>query len=208
MNPYFSLPGLSNSGMGFSDDPTKQFSKAALRRGSLVDCMVTQPHLINSGSLTADGEQYTAQEWETCDTIAKRVWSSDIVQALALSPLVETQKVFQREVTFNGPDVPGLSFSVHGKCMHDWYVDGFASADLKTTVASSPKGVMNSFHRFDYDRAAFWYMEVSEISHMYFVFFCVNKPFTHVVHVEHGDNIWKAGRQKAIKSAYLWHLKQ
>ena len=67
-DPYYSRPEISNSDLSWLKKywmPQEEIIdvEKAYRFGTLIDCMITEPHKINYFQLTCAGVKYTADEF-------------------------------------------------------------------------------------------------------------------------------------------------
>ena len=86
----------------------------------------------------------------------------------------------------------------------DGYLPKFGiGKDDKTTAARSQAQFESSIDRFNYDRQAYWYMEIAELDR--FVFIGASKTRIGEVFIKiikRGDPLWLSGKEKASALAY------
>jgi hypothetical protein len=199
---YFNhVSGLSNSGLGKVADwlegrMGKSLPEKAFRFGSMVDAMLTQPdELVEDAS---DAELLKAIKLS--NSFKEHPLASTILEH------GEPQVILTKEIEI---DYEGILKTVAAKCMLDLCLLKMRiGCDIKTTAAGNMKTFLASIARFNYDRQAYWYMEVGELDR--FVFIGLSKvksmpPFIWII--KRGDPMWLSGKEKASALAYYADLK-
>lgn len=199
---YFNhVEGLSNSGLtkveewleGKMDQPKPE---SAFRLGSMVDAMLTQ-----MDELTDDA---------TDEELIKAMKLSDAIKRHPLAKVLidqcEPQAIVSNVVKVN---YQGFELDVPAKAMYDGLLLKMKIArDDKTTSARTEKQFLDAFERFNYDRQAYWYMEIAGLDKMVFVGASKPKPGEVFIHiVKRGDKYWQQGKDKANFLAYYSQLK-
>jgi len=197
---YFAnIQGVSNSGLtktknwlAGKDAPVA--SSDFFRLGNMVDA-----HLLQKS------------EWDTSATHEEKIHAIRLSGLLTTNPLCasilaagEYQAVFVNQIQI---ELEGIEKVVDSRCMVDVAVSRMRlGCDIKTGSFSSLSGFLGSIERFDYDRAAYWYMETGEFDT--FVIIGIGKkghgPFVHIV--RRGDSMFLSGKEKAHPLAYYYEL--
>jgi hypothetical protein len=194
---YFNhIKGLSNSGMGKVQDwldgkEDKAMPEAAFRFGSMVDAMLTQPDELEANA--------------TDEELLKAMQVRDAIRSHPLGGMLldkaEPQVIITNTLKL---DYEGIEFEIEGKCMLDGLIQKMKiGKDDKTTAARTHAQFMASVERFNYDRQAFWYMELAELDRFVFIGASkikVGEVFIHII--KRGDPMWLSGKEKATSLAY------
>lgn len=194
---YFNhVKGLSNSGLTRVEDwlkgqMDKPIPEKAFRFGSLVDAMLTQPEELD--------EDATDMELLSAIKVKNAILAHPLGRTLLT--YAEPQAIVTNEILV---DFEGIEKRVLAKCMLDGYLPKFGiGKDDKTTAARSQAQFESSIDRFNYDRQAYWYMEIAELDR--FVFIGASKTRIGEVFIKiikRGDPLWLSGKEKASALAY------
>lgn len=137
--------------------------------GSLVDSLITQPHMMFVPSDKLSDEDilraYKMRDMAFSDPIFGPFIKASVKQTAYIN-------------TLNMCHEDGQHFCVEARCLMDFYVPGLnVISDLKTTVATTQKAWDKSFRDHAYYRQAAWYMDIMQADH--FLFFAISKkePF-------------------------------
>jgi hypothetical protein len=200
-SPYKSNKYLTNSKLSAFADKISNAEKRdlteAYRRGTLHDAYITNPKSINhyDYSVTTrygDKYYYTAAELKVGKEMRDAFYADPYCQA------VITQSQLQEEVYDDGVDFGGMimacACTCDGRLKHarwPW--------DLKRTIATSVEAFTDAFYSYDYDRQAFFYMEVCGADRMEFFAQQDKKPYpVFKIKVLRGGEKWQSGREKTI----------
>ena len=194
---YFNhVKGLSNSKMTKVQDwldgkMDRVMPEAAFRFGSMVDAMLTQP----------DELDLTATDQELLKTSKVR----DAIVAHPLGKILldhsEPQVILTNQVKI---EYEGIEQMIEAKCMLDGLIAKMKiGKDDKTTAAKTQSQFLSSIDRFNYDRQAYWYMEIADLERFVFIGASkeyIGRVFIHIV--RKGDPMWLRGKEKAAMLAY------
>lgn len=159
---YYLRPEVSNSDLGmlaayFMNKEQLYDIEQAYRFGNLIDAMITEPHRCDHMRYRVDGEQFTAQEWQTARLMLE-AFRKDAFCSLLLKQS-QGQKVFDRILQF---DYSGVQFEIAARCKFDlWMPDLGYGADIKSTTCTTQKQFEDSIRFFHYHRQGAWYMDIS-----------------------------------------------
>jgi len=162
-DPYYNRKEVSNS------DLTKMMKyfmcaedianlEEIFRFGSLVDAMITTPHLVDHIKLQVNGEQFNQFEWKDAKKILNTFRNDpDCKNIMNIS---EGQKAFtKKNFAIQYADI---QFNLDARCLYDGYINAASFGwDLKTTKATTQEQFEDSCMMFDYDRSRAWYMDIS-----------------------------------------------
>lgn len=194
---YFNhVNGLSNSGLTRVEDwlkgkMDKPIPEKAFRFGSLVDALISQPEELEEDA--SDLELLSAIKVK--EAIMAHPLGRTLIQ------YSEPQAIVTKEILV---EFEGIEKRILAKCMFDGYLPKFGiGKDDKTTAARTQAQFESSIDRFNYDRQAYWYMEVGELDR--FVFIGASKSKVGDVFIKiikRGDPLWLSGKEKASALAY------
>lgn len=203
IDPYYSLPQVSNSDLTKIDDELSSHDKRDLSRafyeGSIVDAMITEPHRIDWFRNLFDGEPHAF--FQTAKKMYHQFKFDYNCQKIMKN--TEKQKVSIAELQIHHD---GHDFSLPARCKWDFF--GTISGDIKTTVATTQKQFEAACMYLDYHRSRAWYMDVGHtdrdliigISKVNFKIFFY--PITRDM------DIYKLGKQRYSQLAFkYWMLK-
>lgn len=193
---------LSNSKLSklkdqLSGDDVPDYTNA-IKRGRLLDALVTSPDTVNSYNRTVttkrDGvvNNYTAEEMKLgykkrdafmADSVCKQLHETSNFQVDIINEAVEFD-----------------TYVIACRAIYDGMTRyGNMPWDLKSTNAGSQAAFNDVFHLWDWDRQAFFFMEVCGADRMLFVGVENKKPFqVYKKMIMRGDAIWLDGREKTF----------
>ena len=181
--------------------------EAIFRFGSLVDCLITEPHHANHYARTIAGDPtpYTEDEWRHAEEMRLALFA-EARQDPFLDKVLKTSETQTAMVniaqSFEYGEFP---FTLNTRCKWDWWLGycGFGG-DLKTTFASSQKEFDEAIDFFDWDRSRAWYMDIaqSERDFIYAISKKNNKVFKH--YIKRGDATYERGRAKYEELAFQY----
>jgi hypothetical protein len=203
---YFKRPEVSNSDLSWlkltllSTEEQKDFTNA-YRMGTLIDAMITEPHLIDYYKFTCNGEQYTREEFALCELMKKAFRNDEFCTGLLRQST--GQKVFSGNVQFN---YCGVVFSLLMRCKYDLWSDILRwGGDIKSTTATSQKQFEEAVRYFDYDRQRVGYMEQSGASRDMIIGISKVNFKIFKVPVMRGSDLWQSGMDKLNDLAFRWY---
>jgi hypothetical protein len=209
-DPYYQMPEVSNSDLSWlkkywmMHDEVVDVEKA-YRFGTLIDCMITEPHKVNYFNLTCAGVQYSAEEFNLAEEMKKAFWRDEFCSTIARHS--EYQKISVRHEFPVEHD--GFSFTLNVRCKWDLYAMPKLnmSADIKSTTATTQKQFEDAIRYFDYDRQRAIYMDIEGVDKdMLIGISKVNKKVFKVPVVRNGD-LYNSGKSKYQELAFkYWYL--
>lgn len=212
MNPdqYYNRPEVSNSDLTELKNllhPRLQFGdrEAALRFGSLVDAIITEPSRVNYYQLTVDDVQYTDEEFrharEMNNALRRESMHDDFLKHVLLSADTQNTMVRKNQEFEYG----GFPFQLDTRCKWDWWLPVLGcGGDLKTTFASSQKEFEEALDFFDWDRSRAWYMDIANSDRDFI--YAISKKNCQVFKkfIRRGDYLYKRGREKYEELAFQY----
>lgn len=184
-----------------------------LQFGSLVDALITEPHLVDATARTlidSAGDVYTfsAEQWAQAEDMKRDTLANSFVAFLLKSMQFQEEK-YIRDKVFN---VDGYEIKMHVKCKYDGVsFEKKIGADLKTTACTTAKSFLESILMFNYDRQGAWYMDLGELDR--FVIIGISKIKNKLGHhpifvfaIERGDAMHSAGRAKYERLVRVYDL--
>jgi hypothetical protein len=206
MTEYRAHPFVANSDLSRLRMDTLPISQQydltkAFRMGNLVDALITRHSACDFIQKTVDGVQYDDHEWYV-GIQSKRAFFRDTFCA-GLHKAAVGQHAIYSEGDRQGP-VPYLQGR---KCLYDlWLPSVNWGADIKSTMATTPRQFREQIEYLDYDRSRYWYMNTSGakcdsiigISKVNFKIFRVL--------IQEGDDLYIRGRDKAEEWAFKYYM--
>jgi len=208
MSTYFEHPALSNSKISEFEQQLSgndaYDSTKAYRIGHLVDAVITEFNKLSLIEGTIEGlpHVYTKDEISWSLKMRKAFFADPV--AAAFFKISTLQVEFYRVVYF---EIGGQSISFLCKCKYDGFIyDAEFGWDLKSTAATTQAEFEELILRFNYDRAAFFYMHLSSSSR--FCIIGVSKKNYKVfrVFITKGDKLWTSGRDKCLNLMQKYYL--
>ena len=209
---YYNRPEVSNSDLTALRDiihPRRRpsGSDAALRLGTLVDAMVTEPARVDYWRQTVDGEQYTDGEFtharEMVRSLRHEARRDPFLQkVLEQSHTQCAMYAFRRQFTYCE-----WPFALDVRCKWDWWMPLYCfGGDLKTTFAATQSEFDDAVDFFDWDRSRAWYMDIAG-SNRDFIY-AISKKNGHVFKkfIDRDSEIYRRGREKYEYLAFQWWL--
>lgn len=177
----------------------------AYRRGIILDAYITDPKTIDYYQRTVTSMygqvyNYTDQEMKKASDMRLAFFNDPVCSQL------HSSSNLQEEVKNEGVDFNGLIYACSARC------DGRLKQarwpwDLKLTSCATQGAFESVFENYDYDRQAFFYMEVCEVDRMMFIGVSAKAPYPiFKVMIMRGDNTWEVGKQKTIELIYKFDL--
>lgn len=209
-DPYYSRPEVSNSDLTELkkywqiQDEIIDLEKA-YRFGTLIDCMITEPHKVNYFTLMCAGVKYSSSEFELAEQMKKAFWRDEFCATMARHS--EYQKVSVRHGFPIEHD--GLAFSLDVRCKWDLYAMPKLkmSADIKSTACTTQKQFEEAVRYFDYDRQRAIYMDIENVSSDMLIGISKVNLKIFKVPVKRGGDLYLTGKSKYQELAFkYWYL--
>lgn len=205
---YRAHPYVSNSALTMLRRETLPVEQCndltqAFRMGNLVDAMITRHLSCDFVRKQADDIEYTDEEWQI-GLQSKRVFMADPFCELLHKSSIG-QRDFYREDEY-GPE-NFMKYRQGRKCLYDLWnpITGWG-VDIKTTTAKTLTGFYEQIDYLDYDRARYWYMDVSGAKRDMIIGISKVNFKVFKIFIEHGDQMWQRGRDKAELLAFQMYM--
>lgn len=205
---YRAFPAVSNSDLGMLQEYWMPQSRnmdlrKAYANGTLIDCMITEPHRVDFYKLTVQGEdyQYSQDEFEAAKEMKKVFYKDPFCSAFVKSCKFQ-------HISYN-PNFPithdGISFNVPAKCKWDLFrPDIDLSGDIKSTVATTQKQCEEVVRYFEYDRSRAWYMDLEGRTNDILIFISKVNFKIFKVPIKRNDHWYTNGKEKYQELAFKW----
>lgn len=209
-DPYYARPEVSNSDLSWlkkywlREDVIVDLEKA-YRFGTLIDCMITEPHKVNYFTLCCAGVQYSAADFSLAEEMKKSFWRDEFCATMARHS--EYQKV--SVVTGFPIEHDGFSFTLNVRCKWDLYAMPRLkmSGDIKSTACTTQKQFEEAVRYFDYDRQRAFYMDIENVDNDMLIGISKVNSKIFKVPVRRGGELYKSGRAKYQELAFkYWYL--
>lgn len=204
---YYSRPEMSNSDLsalkkelygGADFDPTQ-----AYLFGTLIDCMVTEPHKVNYSLRQCCGEQYSEEDFKRA-SIMRRAFFKDRFLSELLRHSIPQSIMVQQNQSYQ---FERLQFNIPSRCKWDFWTNFGWGADLKSTTATSQKQFEDAIRHFDYDRQRAFYMNMAGSSQDMLIGISKVNFKVFKVPIRYGDDLHSSGVKKMSFLAYkYWQL--
>lgn len=209
-DPYYDRPEVSNSDLSWlkkywQPQDVVVDVEQAYRFGTLIDCMITEPHKVNYFSFTCCGNQYNQADFDRAQEMKKAFYRDELCATLAKHS--EYQKVSVCPSFRIEHD--GFEFSLASRCKWDLYAMPKLkmSADIKSTTATTQKQFEEAVRYFDYDRQRAWYMDMEGVSNDMLIGISKVNFKIFKVPVKRGGELYQSGRRKYQELAFrYWYL--
>lgn len=208
---YRQFPAVSNSDLGQLDKYWNSAQKnmdltVAYANGTLIDCMITEPHRVDYFKYTIEGEpySYSKDEFDRAKEMKKSFYKDEFC-----ANFVKNCK-FQH-ITYNPAfkiTYEDLNFTLPAKCKWDLFrTDIDLSGDIKSTTATTQKQVEDCIRYFDYDRSRAWYMDLEGRNNDILIFISKVNFKVFKVPITRNSEIYKEGKKKYQDIAFReWYL--
>lgn len=211
MDEYYSRTEVSNSMLTelkrklYPDFMSGVDCSNALRLGTLVDALVTEPLKCDHIRHTVDENQYTDDEWVWGKAMRDALYRSENPFIDFVLNTADKQKVMvNKEQCF---EYQGVEFTLDTRCKWDFWLGTFGG-DLKTTAATTQKQFEECIDTFDWDRSRAWYMDIAGSAVDFIVAISKKNQRIFVKQIERGDEIYNRGKEKYLELAFkYWTLK-
>lgn len=206
MDNYFSRSEVSNSDLSWLDeelcsredrpDPTE-----AYKFGTLIDCMITEPHQVDYFKRICVGEEYTQEQFDIASEMKKAFFRDPL--CVSLVEKSEFQKVMS--VTDKPFSYGLVSFTLSVRCKWDlWRPSSNWGGDIKSTTATTQKQFEAAIEHFDYDRQRAWYMDIAKSKKDILIGISKKNFQVFKVPITRGDARYNRGLEKYSTLAYKW----
>lgn len=166
-DPYYFLPECSNSDLSwlksfFEPEDIKYDKEKAYKAGTLLDCMITEPHKVNYFKFTCCGNQHTREEFKNTEKMKASFWRDEYCSLMAThSDMQKIVRCQEFKIKYDG-----VTFSLPFRIKWDlyaWETIG-QGGDIKSTTAETQKQFEAACHHFEYFRQRAVYMDVTQQS--------------------------------------------
>ena len=207
-DPYYALPQVSNSDLSwlkkqFMSDSNKiiDLEKAYLF-GTLIDCMITEPHKVDYFTKTCAGNQDTADDFKLAEDMKRMFYRDPLAKMMAENS--EYQKVSIRSDF--GIEYDGFFFHLDVRCKWDLYAEPKlkVSGDIKSTTATTQKQFEEAVRYFDYDRQRAWYMDIEGTDKDVLIGISKKNCKVFKVPIERNSELYNDGKRKYQELAFRW----
>ncbi|WP_088656230.1 PD-(D/E)XK nuclease-like domain-containing protein [Geofilum rhodophaeum] len=203
-DPYYGRSEVSNSDLSWlknqlhprdMPDPTN-----AYKFGTLIDCMLTEPHKVNYSLLQCDGEQYTSEEFETASEMRKAFLKDDFCRQLLEHST--PQMVMVKNQQF---EVDGFKYMLPIRSKWDIWMQLFKwGADIKSTTAKTQKQFIDAIYHFDHDRQRAFYMTNGDSKQDMLIGISKYNFEIFKVPITRADGMFKSGMNKVNDLTFKW----
>lgn len=204
MDNYYSRPEVSNSDLsalkkqhygGQDFDPTE-----AYKFGSLIDAMITEPHLVDEYKLTCDDVQYDKEAFERAREMRKAFMKDPFCRnMLQHSTPQKVMAVQNKKFEYHVP------FTLSVRCKWDLWMAGFNwGGDIKSTAATTQKQFEEACRHFDYDRSRWWYMEIAQSDQDILIGISKVNFKIFKLPIRRGDDFFNQGKDKGLELAFKY----
>lgn len=170
------------------------------RCGSLFDAMVTCPETVSSFTLTANGKEYTQEEFNLCEKMLADFKKSIYYNMCHGIP----QACFAGPITLESGS---MQMIVQGRCKADILNDSAnAIVEIKTTACTSQEQFEKTIEFLDYDRAGAWYLDLTGCDRE--IILGVSKKSRKIFPymIKRDDQTYLRGKSKYVDLAWRYNL--
>lgn len=205
-DPYFGRHECSNSDLGelkkyFMPPAWAMDFDNALRFGTLVDAIITEPEKVNVYKRTVDDIIYKPEEIELAKEMKRAFYKDELCRRFA--EMSSFQSIFSGHVKLQ---YGSFEYELLMRCKYDLFMESLGyGGDIKSTAATTQKQFEEAILHFDYDRSRVVYMELSgAVKDIIIGISKVNcKIFK--VYINKGDKLWKSGMDKLQDDAFKYY---
>lgn len=210
---YRSFPAVSNSDLTEMEKllspPARVIELVkAYAQGTLIDCMITEPHRVDYFKRTVEGETYPYTEEDfACAAEMKKAFYRDPFCAQFVK-----QCSFQR-ISYQPAfkiEHDGIIFTLPAKAKWDLFVENLdLGGDIKSTACTTQKQCEEALRYFSYDRSRAWYMDLEKRSNDILIFISKVNFKVFKVPVKRDGELFRDGKRKYQDLAFkYWYLFQ
>ena len=205
-DPYYGRPEVSNSDLSWlkkywQPEHIVYDIEQAYRFGTLIDCMITEPHKVDFFRFTCAGNQYRREDFERAEEMKKAFMRDPLCAMLA------KRSSFQKVSVRHGFPIQhgNFSFTLDVRCKWDLFVNEYdMSGDIKSTTATSQKQFEEAVRHFDYDRQRAWYMDIERRSNDMLIGISKVNYKVFKVPIQRGSELFNSGKSKYEELAFKW----
>jgi hypothetical protein len=208
-DPYYGRPEVSNSDLSalkkyWQPEHVVYDIEQAYRFGTLIDCMITEPHKLDFFRFTCAGEQYRREDFERAEEMKKAFYRDPLCAKLG-----KTSSFQKVSIRHGFPIQHGsFTFNLDVRCKWDLFIDAYdMSGDIKSTVSTTQKQFEEAVRHFDYDRQRAWYMDIEGRSNDILIGISKVNFKVFKVPIKRGGELYNSGRAKYEDLAFkYWYL--
>lgn len=204
---YYSRREVSNSDLSWLKkywEPVQYYIdlQKAFKFGTLIDCMITEPHKVDYFKLTCAGEQYTAADFEQATKMKEAFYRDPFCSSMVKQCKFQHNTIVPEfRITLDG----GFSFVLPARCRWDLYAPNINfGADIKSTAATTQRQFEQAIRQLDYDRSRAWYMDLAGRDNDMLIGISKVNYQIFKVPIKRGDAIYKSGYDKYRDLAFRW----
>lgn len=207
---YYFRKEVSNSDLSWADRYWRPAQyvvdlEKAFAFGTLLDCMITEPHKVDFFKLTCAGTQYFKEDFDKAKAMKKAFYADSFCSQFVKQ--CSLQKVtIKRDFTITLDN--GFTFKMDARCRWDLYCENIdMGGDIKTTAATTQKQFEDSIYQFDYDRSRAWYMDLADRNNDMIIGISKVNFKVFKVPIKRGDKWYNSGLEKYKELAFrYWYL--
>lgn len=209
-DPYYFRNEVSNSDLSWLKkywEPQQYVIdlQKAFKFGTLIDCMITEPHKVNYYKLTCAGDQYEQSDFDKAISMKKAFYLDPFCsQMVKMCTFQKVTIVPNFEIQFNSK----FAFKMDARCRWDLFCEKIdMGGDIKSTACTSQKQFEEAVRHFDYDRSRAWYMDLAGRNNDILIGISKVNFKIFKVPIKRNDSIYKAGFEKYKELAFrYWYL--
>lgn len=206
-DPYYGRPEVSNSDLSdmkryWEPEVLRYDKEQAYRFGTLIDCMITEPHKVNFFQYTCAGNLYTREDFALAEEMKKAFYRMPFCKMLAEH--AEYQKVSVRQGF--AIEHTGVKFTLDVRCKWDLFAMPRLqiSGDIKSTAAETQKQFEEACHYFEYFRQRAWYMDIEGVNKDMLIGISKKNRKVFLVPTVRGDDNYKEGKAQYQDLAFKY----
>lgn len=203
-DPYYLRTEVSNSDLSWLNRYWQPVNivydlEKAYAFGTLIDCILTEPHKVNYFKLMCAGRQYTKDDFELAEEMKRSFWRDELCASIASASSFQKISVKEAfEINYEG-----LKFYMAVRCKWDLW-NNTIPGDIKSTMATTQKQFEQAVIHFEYNRQSAWYMDLENVNKFIIIGISkVNKKIFKVP-ITRGSELYNSGKQKYQDLAFKW----
>lgn len=175
----------------------------ALRFGTLVDAIITEPDKVNVYKRTVDDYIYKPEDIELARAMKRAFYQDNLCKRFA--EMSSFQAIFSGNVKLK---YGSFAYELLMRCKYDLFMPSLGyGGDIKSTAASSQKQFEDAILHFDYDRSRVVYMELSGATKDIIIGISKVNCKIFKVYINKGDQLWQSGMDKLEDMGFkYWSL--
>ena len=206
---YWDFPAVNNSALSwleedFMDEEKKIYLRAAYANGTLIDCMITEPHRVNlyKNKVLHEDYNYTAEEFANAKKMKAAADKDPFLQMFMKD--CHFQHITYRE-NFE-IEYDGVKFTLPMKCKWDLrHKKQNLGGDIKSTTATTMKQCIAAAKYFEYDRSRALYMDLEGTDNDILIFISKVNYQIFKIPIKRGDEFYNSGKKKYQELAWRWY---